>query len=252
MLRSRSVAWPAAARARALCAAAGGVAGGPLAAYRAQGESGALRDDDCQVAALVRLERLHVEMLSYERKPLPPPPAASGAKEWRGPKVDAYGEPIGGGTMYTGVSNADAGGGGGGLWGAVASLFGGGGDGGAQKPSGGDPDLSGLEGVPLGVYMHGGVGCGKSLLMDTFFECAPLDEGSKRRVHFHEFMLEVHTRMHALRLAEPERGDPLPLIAHDISTATSLLCFDEFQVTDASLLFSPEQDLIIMFRRTSS
>jgi predicted ATPase len=199
--------------------------------------SGALQADALQVRALQRLERLHVELKSYTRKPLPPPPAASGSKEWRGPKFDKYGTPTGGGSMYTGVANTDSGSGGGGLWGAVTSLFGGGGgsgdDGGAAK-SGGDFELSGLEAVPLGVYMHGGVGCGKSLLMDTFFDCAPVPAEAKRRVHFHEFMLEVHNRMHKVRMQEPERGDPLPLIAHEISSATSLLCFDEFQVTDVA------------------
>jgi cell division protein ZapE len=88
--------------------------------------------------------------------------------------------------------------------------------------------------IPRGVYMYGGVGCGKSLLMDTFFEVAPLDPSRKRRVHFHEFMLEMHRRMHELRQANPDMGDPMPYIAYDISSATSLICFDEFQVTDVA------------------
>jgi predicted ATPase len=51
----------------------------------------------------------------------------------------------------------------------------------------------------------------------------------KRRVHFHEFMLEVHNRMHALRTSAPDYGDLVPLLAHNIASATTLLCFDEFQ-----------------------
>ena len=79
--------------------------------------------------------------------------------------------------------------------------------------------------------MYGGVGCGKSLLMDTFFDCSTVPEDRKRRVHFHEFMQELHQKMHRLQQEQPEHGDPLPYIAHEISSSTQLLCFDEFQVT---------------------
>ena len=135
--------------------------------------------------------------------------------------------------MYTGVDNAESNTGGG-MWSALSSLFGSGS--GQSTGSGGstDPDLSGLEDVPRGVYMYGGVGCGKSLLMDMFFDGAPLDASRKRRVHFHEFMLEVHRRMHELRQASPDMGDPVPYVAYDIAATTSLLCFDEFQVTDVA------------------
>jgi protein AFG1 len=128
--------------------------------------------------------------------------------------------------MYTGVDNQ---GDGGGMFSMFSSFFGGSGDKAAKKEST-EPSLAGLEDVPRGVYMYGGVGCGKSLLMDTFFDCAPIDPAKKRRVHFHEFMLEVHQRMHRLRQDQPDIGDPLPYIAHDISTSSVLLCFDEFQV----------------------
>jgi len=97
-----------------------------------------------------------------------------------------------------------------------------------------EPTLDGLEGVPVGLYMYGGVGVGKSLLMDTFFEVAPVEPSHKSRLHFHEFMLDVHKRMHELRQANPELGDPMPYIAYDIAATTQLLCFDEFQVTDVA------------------
>src|SRR5258706_10919897 len=79
---------------------------------------------------------------------------------------------------------------------------------------------------PRGVYIWGGVGRGKSLMMDAFFKVAR--HPRKRRVHFHEFMREVHARMRALA----GEADPLDLIAADIEKEVRLLCFDEFHVSD--------------------
>ncbi|MBT3373092.1 MAG: cell division protein ZapE [Rhodospirillaceae bacterium] len=89
------------------------------------------------------------------------------------------------------------------------------------------------EPTPEGLYIYGEVGRGKSMLMDLFFEGAPIDR--KRRVHFHEFMGEVHGRINAFRkapAAERKGDDPIPPIAEDIAEATWLLCFDEFEVRD--------------------
>lgn len=87
---------------------------------------------------------------------------------------------------------------------------------------------------PQGLYMYGGVGRGKSMLMDLFFATAPVDH--KRRVHFHEFMIEVHRAVHAWRQEQKTRKsketDPLPKLAQGIAEQTWLLCFDEFHVTD--------------------
>ena len=87
---------------------------------------------------------------------------------------------------------------------------------------------------PQGLYMYGGVGRGKSMLMDLFFDVAPVDR--KRRVHFHEFMIEIHEKIHDWRQAQKKRSqketDPLPKIAEDIAENAWLLCFDEFHVTD--------------------
>ena len=88
---------------------------------------------------------------------------------------------------------------------------------------------------PKGLYMWGGVGRGKTMLMDLFFEHCPVE--AKKHVHFHSFMQEVHRRIHAFREAQKagkvgEEKDPLPALARIIVDQAWLLCFDEFHVTD--------------------
>jgi cell division protein ZapE len=81
---------------------------------------------------------------------------------------------------------------------------------------------------PRGLYIHGPVGRGKSMLMDMFF--ATVDFAPKRRTHFHDFMGRVHRDVKHWRDSEP--GDPIPRVAAAIRAETALLCFDEFQVSD--------------------
>ena len=87
--------------------------------------------------------------------------------------------------------------------------------------------------VPRGAYIWGEVGRGKSMLMDLFFEHVPIE--AKRRVHFHEFMDEVHTAIAAFRREtrdEKSARDPIPAVIKPILKTTRLLCFDEFHVHD--------------------
>jgi cell division protein ZapE len=77
-----------------------------------------------------------------------------------------------------------------------------------------------------GLYLWGGVGRGKSFLMDSFFNCAPV--ARKRRVHFHRFMQEVHRGLNALQ----GQADPLILFAREVAKEVRLLCLDEFHITD--------------------
>ena len=89
------------------------------------------------------------------------------------------------------------------------------------------------EQAPEGLYIHGDVGRGKSMLMDLFFDVVPLEK--KRRVHFHAFMREVHQRINQFRhTARNQRDgdDPIPPTAEAIAEDTWLLCFDEFEVRD--------------------
>jgi cell division protein ZapE len=89
-------------------------------------------------------------------------------------------------------------------------------------------------GAPKGLYIHGGVGRGKTMLMDMFFELAPVKR--KRRAHFHEFMADVHDRIHKhrqkLKAGETKQADPVPPVAASLIEEARLLCFDEFSVTD--------------------
>jgi cell division protein ZapE len=77
-----------------------------------------------------------------------------------------------------------------------------------------------------GIYLWGGVGRGKTLLMDLFFESLPV--AAKKRIHFHRMMREVHGRRKALGNVR----DPLDAVAADIAAETRVLCFDEFFVSD--------------------
>lgn len=96
--------------------------------------------------------------------------------------------------------------------------------------------------TPKGLYLWGGVGRGKSMLMDWFFDLAPLK--AKQRVHFHAFMLGVHAKINLWRKMDKDarrasddyiRGagdDPIAPVAKSIARDAKLLCFDEFHVTD--------------------
>lgn len=89
----------------------------------------------------------------------------------------------------------------------------------------------GRRAAPRGLYLWGPVGRGKSMLLDAFFEAAPVKK--KRRVHFHEFMLARHAFMRGVRQSGREGQDQLiALAAKQVADDASLLCFDEIQVSD--------------------
>lgn len=79
--------------------------------------------------------------------------------------------------------------------------------------------------VPKGIYMWGGVGRGKSFLMDTFYNCLPYKR--KRRVHFHAFLQEIHNRLKEYK----HEADPMVRLTKEIAKEVRVLCFDEFHVS---------------------
>jgi len=80
--------------------------------------------------------------------------------------------------------------------------------------------------LPRGIYMWGGVGRGKSFLMDSFYAVVPVQR--KTRLHFHEFMREVHRQLEELK----GQADPLDELARRVARRYRLICFDEFHVSD--------------------
>ena len=89
--------------------------------------------------------------------------------------------------------------------------------------------------VPHGIYLYGDVGCGKTMLMDLFYQTIP-PHLSKKRLHFHQFMQKLHKRSHELKTVhgEHQNFDVMPTLAYELSKQATVLCFDEFQVTDVA------------------
>ncbi len=91
-----------------------------------------------------------------------------------------------------------------------------------------------------GIYFYGGVGRGKTYLVDTFFECLPFEK--KMRVHFHRFMYRVHDELKQLKNAQ----DPLKIVAQKLASEARVICFDEFfvsDITDAMILGTLMEEL---------
>jgi protein AFG1 len=136
-----------------------------------------------------------------------------------------------------------------------------------QKHSTKDTATSVLPRIPRGLYLHGSVGTGKSMLMDTFFDMYSKRESKGRRVHFHAFMNELHQRIHDVRKQKqvqsainehkapnaeddvrPEEyiSNPVQHVALQMATETTVLCLDELQVTDVGNAYILSQLLEIL------
>lgn len=88
--------------------------------------------------------------------------------------------------------------------------------------------------LPKGLYMYGDVGSGKTMLMDLFYDTLPANIKHKTRIHFHNFMQEVHKELHKMKMQHGNDIDCIPFVAATMSEKASVLCFDEFQCTDVA------------------
>ncbi|KAK4228562.1 AFG1-like ATPase-domain-containing protein [Podospora fimiseda] len=110
------------------------------------------------------------------------------------------------------------------------SLFSWFGGGGGTKPAIGAIPSN----LPRGLYLYGDVGCGKTMLMDLFYDTLPKNIRSKTRKHFHNFMQDVHKSLHKMKMQYGSDVDCVPFVAAEIAEQGSVLCFDEFQCTDVA------------------
>lgn len=108
-----------------------------------------------------------------------------------------------------------------------SSLFGGAG---SSHPAIGEIPAN----LPRGLYLFGDVGSGKTMLMDLFYDTLPSSVKSKTRIHFHNFMQDVHKRLHKMKMEHGNDIDGVPFVAADIAEQGNVLCFDEFQCTDVA------------------
>ncbi|KAI6090086.1 AFG1-like ATPase-domain-containing protein [Hypoxylon rubiginosum] len=88
--------------------------------------------------------------------------------------------------------------------------------------------------LPRGLYLYGDVGSGKTMLMDLFYDTLPSSVQSKTRIHFHNFMQDVHKRLHRMKMEHGNDIDAVPFVAADLAEQANVLCFDEFQCTDVA------------------
>ncbi|PYH47211.1 AFG1 family ATPase [Aspergillus saccharolyticus JOP 1030-1] len=175
---------------------AAGLPGGPLAEYDKRVQEGHLRDDPYQRQIIEKLQDLYERLASYH-----PPAVIHPSPESLDPTPKS--------SSFFG------------------SLFG-------RNSGTTKSELTIPASLPKGLYMYGDVGCGKTMLMDLFFEALPANIRAKNRIHFHNFMQDVHKRMHVVKMKYGHDFDGLPIVAADIAARSSVLCFDEFQCTDVA------------------
>ncbi|UKZ73662.1 hypothetical protein TrVFT333_001312 [Trichoderma virens FT-333] len=166
---------------------------GPLEEYDRRVDAGILRNDEHQRGIIESLQHLHNELRNYHA-----PPVVHPSSDLLKPAKKSV----------------------------FSSLFG---NGGAAKAT--IKDIP--ENLPRGLYLFGDVGSGKTMLMDLFYDTLPTTVRTKTRIHFHNFMQDVHKRLHKLKIQHGSDVDAVPFVAADIAEQGNVLCFDEFQLLES-------------------
>ncbi|GAA6061107.1 hypothetical protein JCM10212_006138 [Sporobolomyces blumeae] len=182
---------------------------GPTAAYNAQVEAGLITNDEHQRSIVALLQEMYDQLDRYTPPPVGPLPPPAKPSAWERLMRSRFFA-----DMADELHQANT---------ATIPL--------PPAPAG----------LPQGLYLYGSVGCGKSFLMDLFFANLP-DKYRKsgkepggygsRRVHFHQFMMDVHKKGHKIKMETGIAQDWVVMVAREIAKETRVLCFDEFQVTD--------------------
>ena len=190
-----------------------------LQRYESLVQSGDISRDVHQIRALRELDRLREDCLIYlaETAETEAPPSSSEQNE-----RDAN----------NGDSRSSAGSGDGGGW-SLTNLF-------SWANTSKESLTTTVTNKPKGVYLHGGVGCGKTYCMDLFYNSLPPNNDSnrnnntKQKVHFHKFMLNIHKSIHVAKTQHKLQGsyEIINYIVHTTLSRGKIICFDEFQVTD--------------------
>ena len=174
----------------------------PSEMYERKVQEGTIRRDSFQRQIVSILDQLHYDLRAYKQPPVPDVEACLDATT----------------SSFSG------------LFGSLAGLF-------RQNPQE-DESCTSVRpaGAPQGLYLYGDVGTGKSMVMDLFYHTLPSNITRKRRVHFHQFMIDVHKSSHAFKVQYHDRVhgdmDPIEPVIRDIAQKVEVLCFDEFQVVD--------------------
>lgn len=171
----------------------------PLELYDDRVASGRLKNDEFQRGILSSMQDLHAQLLNYK-----PPKVAK-------PDITRSRLSSNSSSIFSSF---------------VSSLF-------SSEKSQSTPENEVK--IPHGIYLYGDVGCGKTMLMDLFYDTIP-PHLTKRRLHFHQFMQNIHKRAHQLKVLHGHREDidVMPILAYELSEVSTVLCFDEFQVTDVA------------------